>query len=335
MARAYNTAMASPSGKVIVLLSLAACATPSALTGARGNTPANGDSLAGLGAIEGASKGVLGVEVVQLGSGKHLSWRGGETFPMASTFKVAVALAVVRAVDRGAVKLGEILHVAPGDLRPGMGDGLAERWPNGVDLSVADLTAAMVEQSDNTACDAILRRVGGPAVVTAMLRELGVTGLRVDRSELELGRDVDAEGAAFSSDPRDHTTPAAMADLLEKIVSGNAASRTGTETLLRWLTATTTGRARLKAGLPAGARLAHKTGSYGDDDGSNATNDVGVVTLADGSRVIVVAYLRDAKAPLADRERTLADVAREVLAGGSYSSSAGQKSVPGSDGSWK
>jgi beta-lactamase class A len=268
-------------------------------------------------AVERSSAGVLGVEVLDLGSGKRRSWRAEETFPMASTFKVAVALAVLRRVDRGDLRLADVAHVTPADLRPGMGDGLAERFPNGFDLSIANLAAAMVEESDNTACDALLAHIGGPTAVMAMLRDLGVSGLRVDRAELDLGHDIDTEGAAFSRDPRDQTTPLAMAGLLQQIVTGKAASPASTATLVGWLEATKTGAARLRAGLPAGARLAHKTGTYGDGNGPNATNDVGMVTRADGSRAIVVVYLRDAKGSLEDRERAIADVARAVLANGS------------------
>jgi beta-lactamase class A len=197
-----------------------------------------------------------------------------------------------------------------------MGNGLAERFPAGVEMSVEALSAVMIEESDNTACDTLLRLLGGPSVVNAMLAELGILGMRVDRAELDLGRDIDREGAGFSKDPRDQTTPVAMADLLTRIVGGKVASPASTQTLVSWLTATRTGAARLKAGLPAGASLLHKTGTYGDAAGSNATNDVGIITLADGARVVLVVYLKDAHAPLVDRERTLADVARAVVVGG-------------------
>ena len=268
---------------------------------------------AALAAIERESGGVLGVTAVHVPSGRRLSHRGGESFPMASSFKVAVALALVRRVERGELQLTDMVHLAPDDMRPGMGNGIAERWPRGADLALVDLAEAMIEQSDNTACDALLSRVGGPAGVTAVVREQGVSGLRVDRSELELGRDVEAEGAGFSRDVRDQTTPDAMAKLLGRILAGEATGPASKDELLGWMHATQTGPARLLAGLPHGTTLMHKTGTYSNDAGSNATNDVGIVALNDRSFLIVAAYLRDSTAAPAVREATLAKVASVAM----------------------
>jgi beta-lactamase class A len=293
---------------LVVLLACQSGVSPAAVPAAPA-APVPTAQAAELERLERRSAGILGVTAVLLPSGRRLSWRGDATFPMMSTFKLPVALAVVRGMERGALQLADTIHLRPEDLRPGMGGDIATRWPAGGDLTVRELAEAMVEQSDNTACDALLRRVGGPAQVTAMLRELGVTAMRVDRSELELGRDIDAEGAAFSGDPRDQSSPDAMATLLIRIAEGKAAGPEATQELLRWLRATTTGPGRLLAGLPPGTRLLHKTGTYGGAARANATNDVGIVPLRDGSQLVIAAFLRDASTTLATRERVLAEVA--------------------------
>jgi beta-lactamase class A len=277
-----------------------ATASPPVLSAAA--APAASDAAA-FAALERESQGRLGVFIAHLPSGRTMLYRAEEPFSMASTFKVAVALSVARRVDAHELRWADTLHLGAADMRPGMGDGIAERWPRGVDLSIGDLAKAMIEESDNSACDALLARVGGPPQVTSMLSSLGVVGMRVDRSELELGREAPGEHAA--NDLRDTTTPRAMGELLSRVVSGDLASPASTELLRAWLRGATTGPRRLTAGLPRGAMLMHKTGT-----GVGVTNDAGVVELADGSRLVISAYLGRSTAPMAVREAVLAKVAR-------------------------
>jgi len=261
-----------------------------------------------LASIEEASGGVLGVSLVVVETEDGVSLHGREPFPMASTFKVAVALSVLTKVDRRDLRLTDVIHLAPADARPGMGDGLGDHMPpTGLDKTVRELLEAMLEESDNTACDALLSRVGGPLGVTAQLQLLGVAGMHVDRSELELGQDSEREGDAFSRDPRDQTTPEAMVGLFRKILAGEALTPGSTAHLLAWMAAATTGRMRLQAGLPPGTKLAHKTGT---GRGFLAVNDAGIIVLPDGKHLVVATYLRDSHAPLADQEHVLAEVAR-------------------------
>ncbi len=287
-----------------------AVSAPSTTSASEG---ASASATAALADLERSSAGVLGLSAVALPSGRRLSFRGDAGFPMMSTVKLTVALALVRRVERGDVRLDDVVHVAKEDLSPGPKGDLASRSPDGFDLRVEALAEAMVEESDNTACDVLLPLVGGPAAVTTMLRGLGVDGVRVDRSERELGRDIEAEGPGFSSDPRDQTTPEAMTSLLTRIFEGRAAGPDGTSRLLGWLRATKTGARRLRAGFPAGTELLHKTGTN-DDPVTNATNDVGIALLPDGSRLVIAVYLRDARAPIEERERLIARAASVAYA---------------------
>jgi beta-lactamase class A len=60
--------------------------------------------------------------------------------------------------------------------------------------------------------------------------------------------------------------------------------------------------------LPAGTVVAHKTGTIG-----GTVNDVGVMTLPDGKRQIVIAvFIKESDKPLAERERVIAEIARSV-----------------------
>jgi len=89
-----------------------------------------------------------------------------EAFPMASTFKIAVAGAVLAKIDAGTISLETLLPVDPA--RYVESDGIANALIHpGVSLSVHNLLELMLTHSDNTATDVLTATAGGPASVTA------------------------------------------------------------------------------------------------------------------------------------------------------------------------
>jgi beta-lactamase class A len=123
-----------------------------------------------------------------------------------------------------------------------------------VELSVRDLLRFMVSESDGTACDVLLRLVGGPKFVTRYLRGLGVDGVVVANTEKEIGQ---SESVQY----RNWASPEATVVLLRALHTGRGLSRPSRVLLLRWMTETPTGPRRLKGLLPAGTVVAHKTGT--------------------------------------------------------------------------
>jgi beta-lactamase class A len=121
--------------------------------------------------------------------------------------------------------------------------------------------------------------------------------------------------AAFLADPRDRATPAAYARFLVELQSGVLLGPASTDTLLAMLGRCTTGAGRLPAGLPPGTRLAHKTGTGGTwREGTNAVNDAGIVTLpGGGGHVALVVFVENVRGPVADAERAIARITREVF----------------------
>ncbi len=280
------------------------------------------------------AKGVVGVAARRLDSeGPRLSVNGGQSFPMASTFKVAVAGAILTKVDRGEISLDRMVIVDP-NLHVAS-EIIAERFIHpGVSLSVYNLIELMLTQSDNTATDVLTTLVGGPETVTAWVRGQGIEGLRVDRDTAGLLRDffslppgpfptafkaglkADPEleaksllpNAAFDDDPRDTSTPNAMVELLDRIFSGKALKPTSTKLLIAAMERNRTGNARIKARLPKGTLVAEKTGTIG-----GAVNDVGVITLPGNAGKIVLAVFVKKSAVSTDvRAEVIADIARSV-----------------------
>jgi beta-lactamase class A len=279
--------------------------------------------------------GVVGVGVYHLESGRSAYTHADEAFPMASTYKVPIAVQLLTRVDRGELALDQMIEVEAGDIHPGSGTISRLLDDPGVSLSVLNLLELMLLISDNSATDLCLRLAGGPDAVNQRMAELGVSGLRVDRpTSLLIGdwlglTDLPADGRispeafderreavpeeeqekaekAFRTDPRDTSTPRAMTELLVKIWKGETLSEESTALLLDVLERVETGQARLKGVLPPDVTVAHKTGTIGA-----TTNDVGIVYLpGDAGHVAVVAFVKDSERPIPAREAVIAQVAR-------------------------
>lgn len=168
-------------------------------------------------------------------------------------------------------------------------------------MTLAELCEATITTSDNAAGNLILESFGGPPALTRYARTLGDTVTRLDRRETELNE-------ATPGDPRDTTTPRAMAANLRATMVGDALSRGSREHLVRWMEATRTNGQRLRADLPAGWRLGSKTGG----GGRGTTNDVGVFWPPGRAPIVVAVYLTETNAAESARNGALASVARRV-----------------------
>jgi beta-lactamase class A len=265
-------------------------------------------------AIADDAPGTLGIALYDPYRDARIAIRGDRMFPLASVFKLAVAVTAYRLADQHKLDLNERVSVAAADLRHGASP-IADAHPRGnVDYTLWELVRAMLVDSDNTACDVVLREIGGPAVVQAMMARLGYTGFAIRKTEADMYADARA-GRTFARGGENGGTPNAVADLLTAIATQRAAGLDATNEMMLALANVRTGADRFRAGLPPNVRLAHKTGS-GDATGgvTEPTNDAGIVTLPDGRRIVLVAFLAESSADDATRAAVLAKVARTVYA---------------------
>lgn len=285
-----------------------------------------------------SAQGIVGVSIKHLESGASLSVNGDEPFPMASTFKLPVLVELHAMARAGALNWDERVEVTSKDQHLGSGDITPLFDPPGLAVSMRNMANLMMMISDNSAADICLARAGA-AKVTARMRALGITGIRVDRScqELildfqghdtarlkDLARDdlreamrreprpmqgLEARFAAddrVAADPRDNATPNAMVMLLEKIWRGEAVDRAASDAMLELLKRCRTGTGRIPGLLPGGTVVAHKTGTLG-----GVVDDVGIVYLPDGAGHVAIAVMsKRTRAATEDVERTIAHIAR-------------------------
>lgn len=221
----------------------------------------------------------LGVCFLDTATGEISGNRIEERFAMCSTFKLAMVAACLREADNGRLNLEEVLPYSEADLLPWAPVTRKHLVQGG--LSIATLAQAAQEMSDGVAANLLVKRLGGPAAVTAKFREMGDTVSRLDRYEPDLG-------LVLSADTRDTTTPLAYAQLVSRILTGNILQRDSRARLLEWMRNTTTGTARLRAGLPSEWRNGNKTGTGRTEGTTNKCNDV-AITFPPGKNPIIIA----------------------------------------------
>ncbi|MGD8717519.1 MAG: class A beta-lactamase [Candidatus Zixiibacteriota bacterium] len=305
------------SGKLLGILALSwVAAAPAVLADADYSPPDSGEAAKVAERIEYITDGLvgeLGFAATIPGDDTVISLNGDESFPLASTFKVAVAAAILARVDKGELRLDQIIDVTP-DMYVNGSFILARNFVHpGLKLSLANMIEVMITESDNTAADILVELAGGPAAVTAYLVDMGIEGLRIDRDTEEAIRDYaepsgeDDRDPAFEDDPRDHSTPMAMLELLLAIDNGTALSAESRDFILGSMSRTRTGKERLKGMLPPGTPVAHKTGTIG-----GTANDVGYVTLPDGRRIIVAVFTKGSTTEPEYRDRAIAETARTL-----------------------
>ena len=225
------------------------------------------------------SSGDVGIAALDLNNGTSVSIRGNEPFPMASTVKVAVAALYLSQVDHG---------------RRSLDDSISGQSARG-------LMERMLIHSDNQATDILLKNIGGPRAVHDWLQQNGVTGVRVDRTIAQLLSDP-----RDLWDHRDSSTPQAMVELLRRIYKADLIKPESRNYLLGLMSRCETGKNRIRALLPTGTPVEHKTGTL---DG--LTDDVGFITMPDGHRIVVAVFARGGT----NRPRTIAEAARAIYDG--------------------
>jgi beta-lactamase class A len=261
---------------------IASAAVTALPTGAAATAPATRrfDAAVRLRSLE-VGHARLGVCLLDTVTGEVSGNRMDEHFAMCSTFKLALAAACLREADHSRMNLSQILPYSDADLlswspvtRKNLGKG---------GMSIAALAQAAQEMSDGAAANLLVKRLGGPAAVTAKFREMGDTVTRLDRYEPHLG-------LVLSADLRDTTSPLAMAQLVRRITTGDLLQHNSRQRLLAWMQNTNTGPNRLRAGLPATWRSGNKTGTGRQEGTTNKCNDVAITFPPNKNPVIIAAY---------------------------------------------
>lgn len=293
-------------------------------------------------AIGNTFNGDIGIAVKDVQTGWSTAFDGNTYFPQQSVSKFWVALAALDKADRGELSLTKPVTLTKSDITLFHQPIAAQIGPSGYTTTIASLMTRALQQSDNTCNDAVLWRAGGPEAVRGFLRNKGISGIRFGPGERRLQSEIAGlewkqayasnggfytarnalplakRRAAFEryiASPMDGATPLGIVDALARLKRGELLSPASTDRLLSIMSNTKTGPQRLKGGLDAGWRLAHKTGT-GQVLGSVQAgyNDIGILTAPDGHSYAVAVMIRRTSAPLAERMAAMQRTVRSVIA---------------------
>ena len=246
--------------------------------------------------LEERSGGRLGVYAFEVGTGRSISWRAGERFLMCSTFKLLAVAATLARIDAGRESPNRALAYSKADLvepYPVTGANVSRG-----SMSIEALCEAAVVVSDSTAANLLLRNIGGPRGLTDFCRSLGDRDTRQDRYELAANR---------PDGPLDTTTPSAMAFTTARLLFGGALRQRSRDQLEAWMTRTTPGLNRIRAGVPEGWRAGDRPGTS-----PRQTNDVAILRPPHRPALVVAAYYDAPGLPPAAREQVLRSVGGAV-----------------------
>lgn len=286
--------------------------------------------------------GTVGISIRRVGADWEVSHNGQMLMPQQSVSKLWVAMTMLDAVDRGKMTLNDAVTIGQNDLTL-FHQPLAYMLKDGVyTTDVADLFHRAMTESDNTANDAVLRRVGGPEAVRGFLARRFIPNIRFGPGErllqsrtaglvwdqkLSIGRNFYSARANlpravrekalddYLANPPDGAAPSSITLALAKLKAGEMLSPASTSYLLSTMHEAKTGPQRIKGGVPAGWTYAHKTGT-GQELAPRSTgyNDVGVMTAPDGTSYAVAVMIQSTTVSIPQRWTLMQGVARAIAA---------------------
>ena len=236
------------------------------------------------------------------------SFYGDERCIMQSVFKFPIALAILNRVDKGEFSLQHKMHISPKEMEFKTWSPLRDSLPNGnVNISFADLIYYSVALSDNVACDVLLRYFKKPKEVEKYIKSFDIEDFAIKYNERKMQKN-------YKNQYKNYSSPKAMIAILCKFFDKKILSETNTNFLYDVMLNTETGVNRIKKLLPAGTKVAHKTGTSGTNEQglTYAVNDVGILTLSNGKHLALAIFVNESYASVENMEATIALSAKAI-----------------------
>jgi len=243
--------------------------------------------------------GRIGISAINTANNTQLQYRAEERFPFCSTAKVMVVSAILKQSMTDSHFLQQKIMYKKEDLV--VYSPITEKHLD-EGMTISELGAATMTQSDNTAMNLLVKKLGGLKTITTFAHSIGDNAFRLDRWEPELN-------SAIPGDLRDTTTPAAMEKSLQQLAFGNALASPQREQLQTWLKNNTTGNFRIRAGVPKDWLVGDKTGTgdYG------TTNDIGIIWPPKCSPIVVAIYFTQSKKEATPRNDVIASAMQMLI----------------------
>lgn len=229
-----------------------------------------------------------------------------EKYPIMSVFKFHIAIATLKKMERDGIALESKVFIEPNCMQKDTWSPLLKKYPFGrIHVSYAEILEYTISHSDNNTCDWLIDFVGGIGKVDACVKSLGIEAFGLSETEKSMGQDIFKTYNNWS-------TPLSMAKFLRKVYEENVLSKKHFLFLERTMLNSSTGKDKLKAGLPKSVPIAHKTGHSGrTSEGVRICDaDAGVIYLPDGEKCYIVVFVKDSRESDDVNAKIIADIAK-------------------------
>ena len=248
-------------------------------------------------------RATIGVALYDVQTGKTLNINGDKHFPMQSVFKFPIALKVLAEVDKGKMNLKDSIFITAKDLLPRTWSPIRDNFPEGnIKMPLSEIVRYTISQSDNNGCDILLHLLGGTSEVNNYLSSLGITEMKIKKTEAE-------QHLTPSAQFDNWTTPTCAIQLLKLFQEKKILSTDSRKFLWKTMTETSTGS--VKSQIPQDVIVAHKTGSA-FFPGSNVVNDIGVMQMPDNRTILYAIFIMNSKESKETNYQVIADIAKVV-----------------------
>ncbi len=240
-------------------------------------------------------KGQAGVVIEDLRTGRVLTHQPARAFPAASVIKIPMMTACFQAATEGKLDLNSMVVVRPADKVSG--SGVLKAMPGRTPIRVSKLIDWMITQSDNTAANVLMSRLG-MGYYNRHFQQMGLSGTRLARPMMDFSqRKKGVENVTTAQD---------MARVLRKLYRAEAVSPQVSRACLDMLKRQKT-RDRIPAKLPERTPVAHKTGLE-----RGVCHDAGIVYTRKGDLLICVLTQRKGKGTSQPAKRFIARLAQHA-----------------------
>ncbi|MDQ3281954.1 MAG: class A beta-lactamase-related serine hydrolase [Acidobacteriota bacterium] len=229
----------------------------------------------------------IAVAYYDLDRGTSLLRNEREVFHAASTMKVPVMFGIFEAVSRGALRLDQPVRVKNDfvSIFDGSHYALESREDSdktlyekvGTDVPLEELVRLMIVRSSNLATNNVIELIGAPQIM-ALMKQIGANDIQVLRGV--------EDDKAYHAGMNNTTTAYDLMLIFRALAEERVVSREASEKMIEVLLGQEHNRG-IPAGLPPGARMAHKTGSI-----TAISHDAGLVIEPDGSRYVLAVLTR-------------------------------------------
>jgi len=249
----------------------------------------------------------VGVSIIGDSGKDSLSINGSGHFPFQSVYKLFIALEILSKIDKGRFSLSQKIEISKKDLLPNLYSPIRDKYPNGATLAMSEILEYMVSESDNVACDVLLRQTGGPQVVEDYFYKNGFKDLSIRTNE-------ELQQSNWDLQFQNWITPKEANDVLVSFYNNDKIllSKKSYDFIWKVMKETKTGGKRLKGQLPERTMVAHKTGSSGTnkDSVTAAVNDIGVIFMPNGKHYFISVFITNSKENGETNEKIISDISK-------------------------